>query len=147
MPVDLITLAAGLVASWALVFLAVFGGLTLIARRGAPRPTTAATESTVAEGAIVYVPFDGRGDEGDPFAGALAAAAPTVVVDLSGADHVSVNGVCVLARASRQLAGHGRQLVVLSGGEEVSRDLKQTGLDRLVPVLRSRAELGLVTNG
>lgn len=73
----------------------------------------------------------------DDFVGhlAVAAAAGTgrLVVDMSYVDFLCVDGIAALHDLARYMTNSGGALAV-SGGRAVSRPLRRTGLDGLVPV-------------
>jgi anti-sigma B factor antagonist len=71
---------------------------------------------------------------------ALAGAGRPVIADLGQVSFVDAAGLRVLATAARQAAGSGGSLHVVSDRYQVLRIFALTGLDRQIPLARTRAE-------
>lgn len=71
---------------------------------------------------------------------ALAGAGRPVIADLAQVSFIDAAGLRVLATAARQAAGSGGSLHVASDRYVVWRLFTLTGLDREIPLARTRAE-------
>jgi anti-sigma B factor antagonist len=71
---------------------------------------------------------------------ALAGAGRPVIADLGQVSFIDAAGLRVLATAARQAAGSGGSLHVVSDRYQVLRIFALTGLDRQIPLARTRAE-------
>jgi len=70
----------------------------------------------------------------------LAAGGRPVIADLTGVTFIDVAGLRVLAGAAGKAAASGGSLHVVSGRYQVQRIFALTGLDRQIPLARTRAE-------
>jgi anti-sigma B factor antagonist len=71
---------------------------------------------------------------------ALADAGRPVIADLGQVSFIDATGLRVLATAARRAAGSGGSLHVVSDRYQVRRIFVVTGLDRQIPLARTRAE-------
>jgi anti-sigma B factor antagonist len=72
---------------------------------------------------------------------ALAGSGRPVIADLDQVSFIDAAGLRVLAAAARQAAGSGGSLHVVSARYQVRRIFALTGLDRQIPLARTRAEV------
>jgi anti-sigma B factor antagonist len=71
---------------------------------------------------------------------ALARSGRPVIVDLDQVTFIDAAGLRVLAAAARQAAAHRGSLHVISARHQVRQVFALTGLDRQIPLARTRAE-------
>jgi anti-anti-sigma factor len=102
-------------------------------------------------GVNARVEFTGRLDAGGvtavsvPF-NAVVETKRGVVVDLSGMTFLTSNGIRMLTAAAKSLTRRGGRLVLLNPTALVSEVLAVTGMDSIMPVVRSEQDAeGLLT--